>query len=202
MKLFLVRHGETEWNAAGRIQGHSESDLTDRGRAEAAAAADALSIRRLAAVYTSPSSRALDTARAIADRHELAPITEPRLKEMNFGELEGLTWEEIGERYPEAQNAIRGSDPNYVIPGGENRVQLIERGMAAMNDIAERHRNETVCAVSHGGTIGWFAREVLGIPHDVGSRFRSSNCGIHVFEMHDDGWFMRTWNARSHLPPR
>lgn len=201
MKLILVRHGQTEWNKAQRIQGQSESDLTTLGIEQADATAQALADTTIHAIISSDSRRAMDTAHRIAAPHGLETLPDRRLREMAFGSLEGLTWEEIRSRFPEARAAIQSGLHDFAMPGGgESRDDLLSRTLGVLDEIAVRYPDQTVCVVTHGGLIVWFARHVLGIPKDVPSFLRPDNCAIHRFELREIGWFLRTWNERCHLP--
>jgi len=171
--LYLVRHGETDWNAQRRIQGATDIPLNDRGRAQAAHAADLLARRGWDAVISSPLSRAYETASIIAARVGLPePETDPRLVERNYGEAEGLTIEEVDERFP------GGAEP----PGRERPEAVAARAMAALVDIAEAHPEQAVIVVAHGGLI----RQVLNTVEPEVQHPMITNCSIHSFS-HIDG---------------
>src|SRR6476469_1287721 len=141
-ELILVRHGRTAWNAARRFQGQSDIPLSDEGRAEAAATALALAGEPLDAVVSSDLSRALETARAVAER---------RLREFAFGEWEGLTWEQIAARYPVPEEMAFWSVRDYAPPGGERFSGVRERAQAALRDHAGA--GERVAFVTHAGLL-------------------------------------------------
>lgn len=200
-RLLLIRHGETRFNREGRAQGHSNSDLTARGVAQARACAEALVPRGVARLYASDLSRARQTAQIIGDRLGLSVQLDPRLREMSFGRLEGRTWEELDAYFHEAEATGAGDWFTAVPPGGESRAQLTERGWAVTHEIARQHPDETVAVVSHGGFIGFFLRQVLGLRTDqryVG--FRTHNCAINVFELRADAFHLVTWGEQAHLP--
>ncbi len=201
MKLILVRHGESEWNRELRIQGQSNSELTAHGILQAKTVADALADEPVHAIYSSDLTRAVATARIIAVPHGLEPILDPRLREMSFGNLEGRTWEEIREWHPDVKAALQSGQPDFPMPGGgESRDDLVTRARAVTDDLAVRHPDHTILAVTHGGLISWFTRYVLGIPRGVPLRMRPDNCAIHRFELYELGWHLRTFNERAHLP--
>jgi len=143
--LLLARHGETDWNREHRIQGKTDVPLNDEGRAQAAALAEELAAEPLDAVYASDLARARDTARAVAERHDLDVVELPELRERDFGTWEGLTDVEILERFPEARQRPWGD--------AETREQMTERVLAAVHDIAARHAGCRVLVVTHGGPI-------------------------------------------------
>jgi uncharacterized phosphatase len=172
--LYLVRHGETDWNLARRIQGSTDIPLNDTGRAQAAASGRLLARRQWDAVYASPLSRALETAAIIARETGLpAPLPEPALVERNYGEAEGMTGAEIDERFP------GGAE----VPGRESREQVVERVMPALHALAQRHPGESIIFVSHGGVI----RSVLNAVDPDRHVEPIRNGSIHSFRHVDGG---------------
>jgi probable phosphoglycerate mutase len=173
--LYLVRHGETDWNAARRIQGSTDIPLNETGRRQAAGTGRLLARRSWDALYASPLSRAFETASIIAGEIGLpAPIPLPEIVERNYGEAEGLTGAEIDARFP-------GDAP---VPGRETREEVVARVLPALLELAERHSGQNVIVVGHGGVI----RSVLHAvdpEHDHGP---ITNGSVHSFA-HDDGSF-------------
>ncbi|MFQ6019590.1 MAG: histidine phosphatase family protein, partial [Dehalococcoidia bacterium] len=154
MRLILVRHGETDANARRLALGRADVPLNARGRWQARRLAQALRRQPIAAVYSSPLARALDTARPIADGHGLTVVAEPGLIEMDIGEAEGLSFAEVRARFPEIQEGWASSDgPNQPMPGGERLLDVQARAWGAIERLCRRHREETVVAVSHNFVI-------------------------------------------------
>jgi broad specificity phosphatase PhoE len=143
--IVLVRHGETDWNAERRVQGTTDRRLNETGVAQARALAQQLADEPLDAVYTSDLSRALETARTVAEAHALSVEALTDLRERDFGTWEGLTDEEIFERYPEARTGSWGD--------AETREELAARVVGAMRSIAARHPGGRVLVVTHGGPL-------------------------------------------------
>jgi uncharacterized phosphatase len=171
--LYLVRHGETDWNAQRRIQGHTDIPLNERGRAQALHAGELLARRQWDAVVSSPLSRAAETAAIIAAELGLPePVTDARLVERNYGEAEGMDIGDVDRRFPP------GTDP----VGRETPKEVAERAMAALLDIAEAHPGESVIVVAHGGLI----RQVLNAVEPGVQRPAITNGSIHSFS-HEDG---------------
>ena len=139
-RFVVVRHGETQWNVASRIQGHTDSPLTAAGEAQAEAIAARLARERFDRLVSSDLGRALRTAQAIAARTGHAVVADARLRERNFGVGEGLTYGEIDVHYPEVFSRVRETDPDYVVPGGESRRQLYERIRDAFESLARERR--------------------------------------------------------------
>lgn len=163
MWLYCIRHGESVYNAAGRIQGQADIPLSPRGVAQSAALADALAEAQLEAIYASPLVRAAETARPIAERLGLPLVFDDRLREIHAGIFQGLLWSEIEIRHPLEAAQWQAHDPQFVIPGGESRGALANRGQAALQAIREAgHRRAAV--VSHGGLLSAAFKLLLEIP--------------------------------------
>ncbi len=169
--ILLARHGETNWNAERRVQGHTDQPLNEAGIAQARALADELSGERLDAVYASDLARALDTARAVAEPRGLSIVPVVALRERNFGTWEGLLDKEILERFPEAHTGPWGDD--------ETPEQLDERVMAALRRIAASHPDGRVLVVTHGGPVRAVLRR-CGLPSE-----RIANCHVSRIAVED-----------------
>jgi probable phosphoglycerate mutase len=163
MKLYCVRHGETDYNRAGRIQGQSESELSPLGRRQNEAVAAALAGRGCDAVFASPLSRARESALCIAERLNLEVRLDPRLMEINAGVFQGHAWAEIEAKFPEAAARWRSEDADYRIPGGESRRDVMERAAAAFRAIRESGYRSVV-VVAHGGSLSAAFKALLEIP--------------------------------------
>ena len=171
-ELYLVRHGETDWNAARRIQGRTDIPLNDAGRAQARQAAELLARRRWDAVYSSPLSRAHETASIIAERLGIDEVTGvAELVERDYGDAEGMSFEQIEALYPEGVRA----------PGQETRAEVAARVVPALLALAERHPGERILVVSHGGAI----RSVLQTAEPETQHPRITNASVHSFRVED-----------------
>jgi broad specificity phosphatase PhoE len=143
--ILLVRHGETDWNLERRVQGHTDRPLNDTGRSQAAALADALEGKRIDAIYSSDLLRAYETASIVAERTGAEVTVIPELRERDFGTWEGLTDEEIFERFPHARTGSWGD--------AETREQMTERVHSAVEAIASAHPGGSVLVITHGGPV-------------------------------------------------
>jgi broad specificity phosphatase PhoE len=150
--VYLARHGESDWNAADRFQGHSDRPLTARGRLQAEAlAAEIAEIATLAAIYSSPLRRALDTAAAVGARTGLEPVAVEALREVDVGSWTGLSRSAVARRFPaELQRWLDGGEG---WPDGESYQEMSSRVLSALDRIAKAHPGEEVLVVSHGGPI-------------------------------------------------
>ena len=191
MRLLLIRHGESTANAEGRLQGHLDIPLNDRGRLESDLLAERLSRLTIDALYTSPLSRARDTAETVANRLGLDVVERPALMERDVGELAGLTREEIRARYPEYVRARAAGDSNVTVAGYESDDELAQRVMRVLEEIVGEHPGQTVAVITHGGVIAVACRQTLQMPVARPGPFAVSNAGITTFDMRGedpDAW--------------
>jgi probable phosphoglycerate mutase len=160
-RIIAVRHGETDWNVATRIQGQIDIGLNDKGRWQAQRVAEALAEEALDAVYSSDLSRAHATALAIAAAQPVlrAPVqTHTGLRERGFGKFEGHTYAAIEAQWPDESRLWKIRDPHFAPVGGESPVQVMARVGQAVNDIAARHPGEQIVLVAHGGVLDMLYR--------------------------------------------
>lgn len=166
--LWLIRHGQTDWNLTGRWQGQATGapGLNDMGRAQALALRDQLQDVNFSAIYSSDLLRARQTAELIAEPLGLTVAPEPRLREINLGVWEGMLSSEIEERYPQ-ELAERIRDPFHArAPQGESPLEVAERVIAAVDDIAGKHQDESVLIVAHGVSLAVIICHAQGFPLD------------------------------------
>jgi alpha-ribazole phosphatase len=159
--LFLVRHGRTAWNEAGRFQGQTDVPLSEGGRAQARSAAASLKRESLERILSSDLSRALETAELIAERRGLAVERDVRLRERDFGEWEGLTWAQILERYPPHADANWADPGSYVAPGGEAFESVIARVSCVLDELRSLPQRR-VLVVTHAGATHAAMRALFG----------------------------------------
>jgi broad specificity phosphatase PhoE len=187
VRLYLIRHGETDWNRNQRVMGQLDIPLNKTGKAQAVRTAEFLASESLSAIYASDSSRAWETALHISEKQKLTPIRTPELRELMYGRWEGLTREEVIEKFPE-EYAERLNNPFEFCPtGGESRRQLFERASKKLDEIFARHKNkkEKIALVSHGGTCRVMVGFIAGI--NGWGRFAIDNCSISVIDELEDG---------------
>jgi broad specificity phosphatase PhoE len=149
--ILLARHGETDWNREGRFQGHADPPLNRTGLDQAVELSVALMAEELAAIYSSPLRRALETAEVIAASRGLEPVTVDGLREVDVGSWSGLTRAEIEQRFPEQY--LRWLDYGQGWEDGETYEEMSKRAVAALLELAAAHEGERVLAVTHGGPI-------------------------------------------------
>jgi broad specificity phosphatase PhoE len=197
MECWLVRHGESTWNAVGRFQGGLDAPLSPRGQAQAAALAAGLAGGRFDAVYTSPLTRARETALACGAALGLVPVPLDDLREIGLGDWEGLTLETVlaeqGEHYRRWLDAPVDHPP----PGGEPMAGLASRVRAALDALCARHAAGRVLVVSHGGAISSALCEWLGRPLNAIWSLRLDNASVTRVEL--PAGRLLGWNETGHL---
>jgi len=167
VRLLLIRHGETEWNAQTRIQGHTDIDLSERGREQALLLARHLADEArhapIQAVYASNLARARDTARPLAEALGLPLRVDERLRERGFGLFEGHTYDEAQARWPQEYAIWRRREPGYAVPGGESYLAGRARVLACLTELVHAHPGATLAIVTHGGMLDTIYRTAEGI---------------------------------------
>jgi alpha-ribazole phosphatase len=200
MRLLLIRHGETEWNAALRYRGQNAVPLNERGRAQARAVAGRLAPYRAGALYTSDLVRAAETAALLGERLGLTARAMPELREIDVGQWEGLTPEELYRRYPDHMKEYDRDPARTVRLGGESYAQLQGRALQALTTIQNTHpAGETVLAVSHGGTIRALLCHVIGLDLAHFGKLWLDNASISELRLSASGWRLARLNDTAHL---
>jgi probable phosphoglycerate mutase len=198
-RLIVIRHGETAWNRERRMQGHSDTPLSAIGRAQAEALGRRLAGGRYAALYTSDLSRARDTAAAIAAHTGYEIVAEPRLRERRFGLFEGLTAEEIRERFPQEYVRFASRDPDYAIPGGESARAFTHRALGCLGEIAARHAGLQVLVVTHGLVLDALYRAAEGLAPEAIRPVPLLNASLNTFAYEAGAWRLEFWGDVGHL---
>ena len=197
MLLYCVRHGQTNHNAEGRIQGQADAQLSELGCRQGAAAAEALRGLPIEALYSSPLGRAMATAEPIAAALGLPIRTDPRLMELNVGVFQNQLRAKMQEQYPEIMGRWLAGDMDYAIPGGETRRELARRGEAAFRAIyAAGHRRAAV--VAHGGLLSTTIRTLVADAPDL-RPFSLENGSITVLEFAPGAVRLVSLNQTEHL---
>lgn len=199
MKLILVRHGETRWNRENRILGHTEIALTKKGHTQAMGLARALKDEQVSAIYSSPLRRARETADKIARGHGLEVITDDALMEIDAGELDGLTFDELVERYGDFMEWWMKEDPSLRMPGGESVTELQQRTWPAVERIVRDHRDGVVVLVSHSIAILSIVTRALGMSLSNFRRLRLSVASISILNFGERGASLVRFNDTCHL---
>jgi broad specificity phosphatase PhoE len=200
MRLIFVRHGETPWNVTLQYQGQGNVPLNERGQEQARRAAARLARYEVAALYSSDIVRAWQTAEIVGEALRLAPQAMPELREIDVGQWEGLTPEELYRRFPDHMAEYKRDPARTVRLGGESYAQLQERALLALTRLQESHRQgETVVAISHGGTIRALLCHVIGLDLGLFGRMWLDNGSLTEFRLGRNGWRLMRLNDNAHV---
>ena len=200
--FILIRHGETEWNREGRIQGHLDSPLTPTGIAQAEACARRLKAEVVDHVVASDLARVKHTAVILATAFD-APIEyEPAFRERSYGIGEGMTFAELDAIHPEMYSSLRTTDPDFTVEGGESRRQFHDRIARAMRAIAETHPGKRVLVVTHGGVLGVIYRWLMKLPIATAYKVDIPNVAYNRVAHCSGNWTLEVWADTDHLTVR
>ena len=198
-KVILIRHGETEWNLSGRWQGHADSALSERGVSQAVALGERIKKESIDHFYTSDLERAQHTSRLVGEPSGWVAEPMESLRERDLGVLEGLTTDEMIDKFPNEYQSFRNDGSDYQIPDGESFRQFYERCSQALEEVSFRHSGKRIGLVTHGGFLGAIFRYVLKIPLDAERNYVLLNCSVNRLEKTDKGWNLISWGDIAHL---
>jgi 2,3-bisphosphoglycerate-dependent phosphoglycerate mutase len=200
-RFCLVRHGETAWNAEGRVQGQIDIPLNDAGREQAKAAAARLATQRFDALYSSDLARAVETAGAAAALLGLEVERTASLRERFYGDFQGLTHAEAQAAHTADFARFVARDPAHRFSGGaESLIAFAARVEAALADLAERHRDGTLLIVTHGGVLDIVHRLTTGQKLQAARNFTLYNAALNWIERRNGHWVLLSWAETDHLP--
>lgn len=198
--VILLRHGETDWNATLRMQGHQDVPLNESGLAQAQAAAPSVAALQPDVIVSSDLSRAVQTAEPMAALAGLPVQVDPRLRETLLGEWEGLTRDEVIDGWPGLWEQWRSSNAEFAPPGGESRMQVASRAVQVVHELDETGADRALL-VAHGGLILGLTAHLLDLPKDQMEVFTGvSNCHWVVLHRAEttvsrSGWRLHSYNA-------
>jgi probable phosphoglycerate mutase len=198
-RLCVIRHGETAWNAEGRVQGQTDVPLSALGEAQALALAAALAGERFGALYASDLARVRQTAAPAARALGLAPRLEAALRERHYGKFETLTYTEARERFPHDFARFKAKEPDYDFETGESLARFNARALGAISAIAARHAGVQVLVFTHGGVLEMVRRHALGLGLAAPRDFEIPNAAINWIEVSGEGWRVQAWAETGHL---
>lgn len=199
-QFILIRHGQTEWNRVERFRGRVDVPLNETGLAQAEATGRRVAVAwKPVAVYSSPLSRAVKTAEAIAKHFGLTVQVYAGLADIDYGAWQGLSPEEARQRWPEMVDAWYNQPHLARIPQGESLDDLRRRAMAAVKELAARHDQETIVLVGHTVINRIILLGVLGLGNERFWRIRQDTCAINVFEAEADEFTLVSLNDTCHL---
>jgi broad specificity phosphatase PhoE len=197
--LYIVRHGTTDWNQSGRIQGHMDIPLNEAGRAQARLARRRLAPLGATALYSSDLLRAYETAQIIGQGTGLRVMQQPGLREINFGVWQGLSSPQIRERDPEVYAARRANPYDVAPTGAETWRQFYDRAVQAVQEILATTGAQRLIVVTHSGVCTVVGLRAQGFDCTGKRTFESHNCGIHTLAVHGETWRVVAFNDVTHL---
>ena len=198
VRLLLVRHGKTEWNEAGRYQGRSDIGLSATGVLEAEALAQRLAGERIDAAYCSDLKRAAGTARAILTGRDIEAVACEELREIDFGDLEGLTFDQIRQRDPQT-DWWTARDADMELPGGESIRQLSDRVSRFLARLGGQDEAQTVLVVAHGGTLRALMCLLLDLALEHLWQIGLDSASLSMVDMYSDRMVLSLLNDTCHL---
>lgn len=206
MEILLIRHGETAWNRVRRLQGHIDIPLNDAGLRQANALGAALSSELPVAIYSSDLQRARATAQPVADAHDMTVLHEPALRERCYGGFEGLMYDELAARYPEAFAQWRTRDLHARFPAGEREAETLmefhQRSVDIVTTLSQRHQDckeGKLVIVTHGGVLDCLYREAMQMPVDTARDFGIVNAAINRLRWDGKRFHLLQWADAAHL---
>ena len=197
--LLIVRHGETAWNAEGRIQGHTDIGLSENGAQQARSLGQRLADRQIDVAYSSDLKRTSETARLALGHRNVVLNETPRLREYHKGIFEGMTLTEIQTQFPDEYPKYLEKDLSYAPEGGETTRDASTRMASIFQEIKAKHLDETVLVVSHGGALRAAMVSLLGMPLEGNWSFVFGNCGLTMVDTFADNAVLRLFNDTSHI---
>jgi broad specificity phosphatase PhoE len=202
LEVVLVRHGATDWNVQGRCQGATDRELTEVGVRQAEAIAEQLAGETVHAVYSSDLKRARRTAELISAPHGLPVLVEEDIRELDHGDLEGLTFDEIKRIYPDFLARWRSEPAEVRVPGGERLADVAERAWNGLRRIVARHpAAPKIVMVSHNFPILGIVCRITGTPLNHYRSFHLDPCGVTRLSRDARGrWGITHVNSREYLP--
>jgi alpha-ribazole phosphatase len=198
-KLLLVRHGRTKLHKDDRFWGKTDVALGDIGIRQAEQLHDRLAKEKIHTVYASALSRARTTAEIIISNRRLTIATREELDECNFGYVEGLTFEEITDKYPDLASELNRPDYCLRFPGGESFEELDHRVIAFLEKLDRHKTKENILIVAHGGTLRLLICHLLGIDVKHWHQFRLDLASVSIVETYSEGAILNLMNDVSHL---
>ena len=198
-RLCIVRHGETDWNVEKRIQGHTDVPLNATGRAQALAMSFNAAHHRFDAIYSSDLTRAMETARYVAEREGEGVRALRDLRERHYGIFQGLTASEAAGRHPAAHAFYAARDPDYDFDTGESLRVFAARVLHGLDWLVRHHVGQTILTVSHSGVLDVIYRQATGRLLEADRDFEIPNCALNWFGVDAHGLHLERWADRHHL---
>jgi broad specificity phosphatase PhoE len=198
IRWLLVRHAETSWNLEGRVQGHVATPLSDRGREQAEALRAHLAEDEIEVAYASDLPRAVETAEVILRGRDVPLFLAPEMRELSYGQWEGLTYTEVQEQDPEGFARLLQAGIDFAPPAGETIEELMLRVTNFVSRVKAAHPRAALVVVGHGGPLRGLILHLLGLPVSAFWRIRLDPASLSILETSDQGGVLHLLNDTSH----
>ena len=198
-KLYILRHGESEWNVLGKVQGQEDTSLTDRGREQAKKAAERLAEEEIDIIYSSDLKRAYDTAKAVGTELDLEVNKLSSIREIHFGIWQGLDLKTIRERYEDDYILWRKEPQNLKIENGETLQAVQDRAVKDIKKLVEENSGKNILLESHGTAIKTFIIGLLDMDMSSYCKFTIGNTGISIIEFREFSPVLKVLNDTNHV---
>ncbi|RDY28359.1 histidine phosphatase family protein [Romboutsia weinsteinii] len=197
--LYIVRHGQTNWNILGKTQGHGNSDLTSQGIEQAKDLSASMLNHNIDYIYSSDLGRAVQTANIVGEKLGIDVITTPDLREMGFGEWEGLLIDQIKNDYADIYKTWRNEPHNVDIPGGETLHLIKERTDKFISELNSKYDNKHIVLVTHSVTARVMLLSFLGSGVENIYKIKQDNTALNIVECRDYGPIVIKMNDTTHI---
>ena len=198
-RIILIRHGQTAWNTQEIFRGRADVPLDEVGLRQAQALAEAMRAEPISAIFTSPLSRAVQTAQALADSHGLVPVAVQDLIDIDFGAWEGLPHDGVREQFPELYATWQAQPEGVTFPGGENLEAVRQRASAALAELVEQCPGQTIALVAHRVVNKVLICHILGLPNSHFWQIKQDTAAINRFRGTSAGYIVDCLNDTCHL---
>lgn len=194
-KLFLIRHGQTDWNLTHRYQGQGDIPLNKTGISQAVRVASKLAEENIDGIFSSDLQRATVTAEKIAQYHQDIELkTMPALRELDFGQWEGLKYQEIEKECPVHLKKWSETPGEITPPGGESLLELQSRVISQVEEICQENQGNNLVLVTHGGVIRTLLTYILHMPLDYYWKIEVVHCAISIIKYYDGEFILSSLN--------
>ncbi|MCR5177243.1 MAG: alpha-ribazole phosphatase [Anaerovibrio sp.] len=198
-KIILVRHGQTAWNKLGKYQGQADVELSEQGRRQAQLLKENFPFDKVDAVYSSSLNRAVETAKAVAGKFGLKVKSCDDFKEINFGAWEGLTYDQIHDKWPVEHEKLFKCPGEMTCPDGESFADVQARAVAKLKKIIKSPEGENIVIAAHGGVIRTLLAYALGMPLNNMWHIRQDNTAVNLITAYDESMVVELMNSTVHL---
>jgi len=198
-KVYIVRHGQTAWNLEEVFRGRADIPLDDTGKKEVHLVGEALQNETIHAIYSSPLSRSMETAENLAKFQKIPVSPLEAIIDISYGDWEGVSLEEIAEKYPDLYSLWLKEPHSIRFPKGETLEEVRTRTLAALENLVSKHQNETIALVAHRVPNKVLCCALLGLDNSHFWRIQQDTASTNLFIHKDDQWIVSFLNDTSYL---